>query len=418
MTILPVFVSCSLLLASLGWPVPHQPVSAASKQAAAKAGKLLVAGKYQQAADAYTEAARLDPRNSEAYLGRARAHAALHQPERVEEDYEFAIRAAPDSVEPLTTRAMDRVFAGRYTEAIPDLDAALRINPDDEDLYHWRGMCRINSGQSALSLSDYNRAIQLAPKDSPSLVNYYVNRSIAQFNLGHYEEALADHIHAEESGFDYAPGRAECLMQLHRFQEALAVYNELLPPLQPGSEPAENRWELLRARALVRAKLKDFKGAETDMIDAVALKPNEAHVYGTLAWIQVMAKHPAEAQITALQGLALDGSQEWIRINLADAYLLAGKFDEAKKIYLEDANKWTSPGKTGLQSVKEDFADLREAGINLPEMASIEAMLPQTSQPPPTPTPSPSPTPAPQPPKFFPYSPGATAAPSPSPGTF
>ena len=245
MTILPVFVSFSLVLASLGWPVPHHPASDAAHEAAARAEQLFAARKYQEAVDAYTEAVRLDPHNSKAYLGRAQAHFALHQPERVEEDYELAIRAEPESEAPLTARAEARIFAGRYAEAIPDLDAAIRLKPDDAGLYHWRGVARSNLDQPELALADFNRALQTEPQDSFSIVNFHTNRGMAEAALKHYQEALADFDQAKAAGYDNAAMRADCLTKLKRFPEALAVYNGLLPPLESDATPGDERAGLL-----------------------------------------------------------------------------------------------------------------------------------------------------------------------------
>ena len=401
MTILPVFVSCSWLLASLGWPVAHHPVLDAASQASARADQLCAGGNYQEAVDAYDEAVRLDPHNSKAYLGRARAHNALHQPERVEEDYALAIRAAPDSDAPLTARAEARIFAARYAEAIPDLDAAIRLKPDDGGLYYWRGIARLNLDQPELALPEFNRALQPEPKDSDSVVNYHTNRGIAEAALGRYEEALADYNRAKEAGYDNAALRADCLTKLKRFPEALALYDELLPPLEADADPGSERAGLLCQRAFVKVGLRDVRGADADLAEAVRLPP--------VAWAYLLANQPAEGRIAALQGLTLDNSLEWVRINLADAYLLEGHFDQAKSIYLKDADQWVMPRKTGLQAVREDLADLRAAGIDLPAIAAMEALLPQTSHPPPTPAPVPVPI------KITAYAPSPTGEPSPAP---
>ena len=388
MTILPVFVSFSLLLANLGWPVTHHAVLDATSQASAKADKLFAAGNYQEAVEAYTEAVRLDPHNSKAYLGLAQAHGALNQPERVEEDYELAIRAAPEADAPRAARAVARIFAQRYADAIPDLDAAIRLEPDDASLYHWRGLARLNLEQPELALPDFNRALQADPQGNDSFGDDHNNRGLAEFALGRYEEALADYNRATEAGDDNVNARADCLTKLKRYPEALALYNGLLPPLEADAAPGDERAGLLCQRAFARIGVKDIKGADADLAEAVGLKPDDPVLYGNVAWAYLLANQPAEGRIAALQGLILDGSLEWVRINLADAYLLEGRFEQAKNIYLKEVDQWMSPGKTGLQAVRQDLADLRDAGIDSPAIASMEALLPKTSSPPPPPAPT------------------------------
>ena len=161
--------------------------------------------------------------------------------------------------------------------------------------------------------------------------------------------------------------------------------------------------------------MKDIKGADADLTEAVGLKPNDAVLYGNVAWAYLLASQPVEGRIAALQGLTLDPSLDWVRINLADAYLLEGRFEQAKNIYFKIVDQWTAPGKTGLQAVRNDLAELRAAGIDSPAMASMEALLPQISHPPPAPPPTPTPTPAPLKINFYAAPPPVETAPSPVP---
>jgi len=61
--------------------------------------------------------------------------------------------------------------------------------------------------------------------------------------------------------------------------------------------------------------------------------------------------------------------------NQAHALLFLGRFDEAKAIYLEDKDKPLGVGKTFGDAVKDDFAEFRKNGIDMPEMKEIESLL-------------------------------------------
>ena len=395
-----IFILSGFLLANLTFPLRHPFVRRESRQACAKADKLLGQGKSQEAADAYTEAARLDPHNAKAYLGRARAHLNLHLPERAEEDYELAIRASPDSAEPLTARGDARILAGRYVDALSDLTAAIRLNPSDSDPYNMRGLALLELDQSKAAIADFDRAIELEPIGSYELVMEHRNRGAAKQNLERYEEALADYEQARKGGFDDTAARADCLSHLKRFREAVIALDQVLQPLKPDEKPDEERASLLCRRATARINSHDMEGAAADLTEAAIAAPDKAENFGSIAWGWLLAKRPVEAEAAALRGLAIDGTQEWIRINLADVYLLNGKFDQAKTIYLNAMNKWIGPDKTGLQAIKTDFAELTAAGVESAGIAAMEALLPETASPPPKPVATPS-TPHPPEIKFF-----------------
>lgn len=84
---------------------------------------------------------------------------------------------------------------------------------------------------------------------------------------------------------------------------------------------------------------------------------------------------PEEALQIAREALALDSGQLWIRTNEAHGLLFTGRFDEAAEIYIKYANIKLGE-KTFGQEVLNDFSLLRKSGIDHPDMARIEALLP------------------------------------------
>ena len=320
---------------------------------------------------------RFDPQNFKAYLGRAGAYLRLQKPALAEEDYARAVQAAPLAVEPLFARGMERYFNKRFAEALRDFDAAIHLDPGRLELYHYRGCAAGELGQFDLALADFTQVIDHETENTGLVAIDLSNRAETQYHLGHFEAALADYQRAEAAGTFNPTAHGECLIKLKRYREAIAFYDKQLQP--PSDDPQANntRYATLYNRALARIGLKDSDGAESDLLAAIAAKPDDAPVYGNVAWALLLANRPAVARIAALQGLVLDDTAAWIRLNLAHAYLLEGRLDQARAIYVEEEDKPLDikPALTRAQSVLEDFVALREAGVDSPAMASIEALL-------------------------------------------
>ena len=63
----------------------------------------------------------------------------------------------------------------------------------------------------------------------------------------------------------------------------------------------------------------------------------------------------------------------WLYALRADAFMLLGRTDDARAVYLAYRGKKEQSGKPWEQAVEGDFAELRKAGISSPLMAEIES---------------------------------------------
>ncbi|WP_421828790.1 tetratricopeptide repeat protein [Larkinella sp.] len=95
---------------------------------------------------------------------------------------------------------------------------------------------------------------------------------------------------------------------------------------------------------------------------------------GDLAYESLFSKQFAQAQATAQEGLMLAPGEEWIQANLALAYLLQGKLEQAKAIYGTLKDK-PYESDTFKKVFLGDLADLEKAGITHPDMAIIRQLL-------------------------------------------
>tara|TARA_B100001123_G_scaffold450700_1_gene623050 strand:+ start:270 stop:1370 length:1101 start_codon:yes stop_codon:yes gene_type:complete len=87
---------------------------------------------YNEAIRMYSEAIRLDPRDSNSYVDRGLSYSRLSQNDRAIQDYDEAIRLNPDSPKTYIYRAGAYYDLGQYDRAIQDYDEAIRLDPNDE----------------------------------------------------------------------------------------------------------------------------------------------------------------------------------------------------------------------------------------------------------------------------------------------
>jgi tetratricopeptide (TPR) repeat protein len=97
--------------------------------------------------------------------------------------------------------------------------------------------------------------------------------------------------------------------------------------------------------------------------------------YGSVAWSAVLAGKPKEAAYYAEIALSIDPSAAWIDINCAHAYLLSGRFDEARKIYLARKDVKIDDNETYASEIKKDFDLLGRLGDPMPDLARMRAEL-------------------------------------------
>jgi tetratricopeptide (TPR) repeat protein len=100
-----------------------------------------------------------------------------------------------------------------------------------------------------------------------------------------------------------------------------------------------------------------------------------AQVLGAQSFTLLVDRQFKEAITAAEEALALDPNQLWIATNQAHGYLLSGQFEKAKAIYRRHARDKVNNQQTFAAAVLDDFAKLRQRGIDHPDMKKIEIML-------------------------------------------
>ncbi|MFO1430502.1 MAG: hypothetical protein U1F76_10250 [Candidatus Competibacteraceae bacterium] len=108
-----------------------------------------------------------------------------------------------------------------------------------------------------------------------------------------------------------------------------------------------------------------------------------ARILGAQSFTLLFDRQFKEAIAAAEEALTL-ASDEFttatIATNQAHGYLLSGQFEKAEAIYSQHARDKVNDQQTFAEAVLDDFAKLRQRGIDYPDMKKIEAMLHATPQ--------------------------------------
>jgi tetratricopeptide (TPR) repeat protein len=106
--------------------------------------------------------------------------------------------------------------------------------------------------------------------------------------------------------------------------------------------------------------------------------------YGNLSWYYLLDKQFAKSEMAARTAIEtarknnIEGSQyNWVYTKLAHSLLFQGKFEEAKKIYLEWKDKVypQDTTKTFRFFFLKDLDDLKQSGITHPDVENIKELL-------------------------------------------
>ena len=150
--------------------------------------------KYTQAISDFTEALKLNPKDSEALNNRGRAYYSQGDHSRAISDYSRAIELSPNFSQAHTNLGNAYYLMGDYSRAILNYDKAIVLNPKYSLAYYNRGLAYNALGDYPHAISDYDRAIEFNLKFSEA----YVSRGDAYGSMGNNTSAISDYDRAIE----------------------------------------------------------------------------------------------------------------------------------------------------------------------------------------------------------------------------
>ncbi len=176
-------------------PAPTAPVESdenSARDAYNRGYDYLLAGNYDSAIQAFTEAIRLNPRypnDAAAYFNRGNAYASKGQYDRAIQDYDQAIKLNPNDTDAYNSRGISYANKGEYDRAIQDFDQAIRLDPNDSAAYNNRGLAYADKGEDDQAIQDYDQAIELDPNHALA----YSNRGLAYARKSEHDRAIQDY---------------------------------------------------------------------------------------------------------------------------------------------------------------------------------------------------------------------------------
>ncbi|TAJ41284.1 MAG: tetratricopeptide repeat protein [Reyranella sp.] len=292
-------------------------------------------GNTDKALELYSEAIRLDPRSTLAFLGRGILLASRKRTyERAIEDLDKVLVLEPDNVLALIRRGAAFGELGETGRGLVDLDRAIALAPSSSQAYFYRGLIHSRRNETAAALSDYDAAVQRGPRNVDALTsraaihsldgkldlaiqdldaaiavdnrnpNVFFNRGYARFAKAEYQKAITDYtsgIDLDENfglaynnrcltraivGQDLLRALADCDVALRLMPLNLDVrdtrgfiYLKLGDPAlalneyNAALEKDPNRATALFGRGLARIRSGDIRGGEGDQAAARTINP-------------------------------------------------------------------------------------------------------------------------------------------------
>jgi serine/threonine protein kinase/tetratricopeptide (TPR) repeat protein len=284
------------------------------------------------------ETIRLDPTNVWAYQMRAYAWYRLGDFQRAIDDATVTIRLDPSRVTAYLHRGAAHVGLSQWDRAIVDLDECIHLDPKAQWAYFHRASAFRGRGELDRAASDLDRAIALDPGPSP----YWIMRGQVRIANGDTTGGTADFAEAlraaptnERYAVHIARGDAE--YSLSMIEQAIADFTEAIR-LAPARARTHDqriygaRGTLYLAHAQPEAAIRDFD-------EHIRLSPNVAWSYHNRG-LAYLRKEQFDRAITDFDaGLNAAGNDRiWAGnciLGRGDALVLAGHTDQADAAYQE-----------------------------------------------------------------------------------
>lgn len=264
-----------------------------------------------------TEAIRLNPKLTEAYVNRAALFTEAKQYARAISDLDAAIRLQPDNAKTLNTRGYLQLLLQNYEKAMADFDSALALDLSYPQPLNNRGLVRIAQEDFDKAVREFDAAIKLDGK----YIDAHNNRGFALMRARKFDDAVVSYTKALELDPKYINAwnnRAMAHAQAGRHAEAIADFTKAIE-LQPATmEYFQQRAEQYAANGQPELARKDLEHVEWS--------------YELSALNRALNASPKDPMNWVARGRHLEAVQRWDEAlkNYDDALKLNGNCLEAR----------------------------------------------------------------------------------------
>ncbi len=239
-------------------------------------------GNVAEALAAFDRAIALKPDDAGAWCNRGAALQRLGRYDDALAAFETGISHAPSNVMAHFNRANLLCLARRYEEAEAGYARTVTLDPHLFDAHFNRGVAALQRNDAATALTCFEQALAIRPH----AVEAFDARVAVLQRLGRRDEVLRLRRPTPEpapiAGVEGAISRGRALIELGRWQEAIAVVSRIPAPGLPGA-----RLAIVRAAALW--KLDRFDEALAAGREAVNLDPDNASVREEFSYLCLKA---------------------------------------------------------------------------------------------------------------------------------
>lgn len=362
-------------------------------------------GEYQQVVDAINKAIEINPSPYYYWRHLGFSYGQLNQYDKALAAYEQAIALNPQDFVLYLQRADVYRESGDIPQAIESYSEAAKMNPKHPWIYNNRGFAYAQLDKYDLALADLTKSIQL----NPYSVLTYSNRGAVYLDNKQYDESLADLSKAISLAPEYADAynnRGGVYLDLEKYEEALADYNkaiELDPQLAKAYYGRGNLYSRIGEtdkaiadydksieinpdfpyvyynRGTTYGLLQQYENSITDLSKAIELKPDYADAYYN-------------------RGTAYNNLQQYDRglkdltkaINLdpkyTDAYINRGTSYQVLEQYEAAINDWTQAIALDPENSEAYFKrgglykDLKQTDKAIADLKKSAELNPQNAQ--------------------------------------
>ncbi len=156
-----------------------------------QADRMALLGNWEEAVSAYSQAIAVEPSDSAAYVGRAKAHYMLGEHEKAVKDYTNAIEIR-ETPRLYMKRGHVLLQLSRFAQADQDYHRAISLGSSSSTAYEGMGEAHRLQGEFDEAIRNYTVAI--GPNDDGWWAAYYF-RGLSYFQLRQFQRALEDFHH-------------------------------------------------------------------------------------------------------------------------------------------------------------------------------------------------------------------------------
>jgi len=274
-------------------------------------------GDYQMAIEEFTQAIKLDPNMSTAYILRGRALlASVAKVVKAEANFSGIIMFTSIS------GSVSSENVQVYDSAIADFTRAIQLNPNNAIAYHGRGVATMEGkSDNDRAIADFTQAIRLDPNNAM----HYHSRGLAYYNKKYYDRAIADYNQAIRLDTNLVItycNRGNTYIDKQEYDQAIADCNKAIR-LEPNNAIA------YIIRGLAYYYKHNYNQAIVDFTKAIQLDPNNSSAYSSRGYVYIDKQNYDQAITDYTQAIRLDPNKAMLYFNRGNAYYYKQNYNQA-----------------------------------------------------------------------------------------